>query len=279
LIDMRYHVISLVAVFLALGIGILLGTTLVERGLIAEQKAQIRSLKATFDEIKTKNTSLNSELEAYKRFADESRPYLVANMLPGKTYAVLTGEDPDEGTLSRINDGIAAAGGSVPVTITIASSKKFADPSVIANLATLFTMAPSQQDLENRVFAEIMNQLRTAENMGILTTMDKLGVIHMRGSLTAPVAGAILNGPVDTGALDKTDAPLIDTFVSTAFPMVGVCGSNAQDSVLLLYKKHGISIVDHVDTVPGQVALDMSLAGKPGHYGSGSAANRMLPPP
>ena len=49
--------------------------------------------------------------------------------------------------------------------------------------------------------------------------------------------------------------------------------------MLLFYKKHGISTVDHVDTVPGEVALDMSLAGKPGHYGSSSAANRMLPPP
>ena len=52
MIDIRYHVISLVAVFLALGIGILLGTTLVERGLIAEQKNEIKSLRETFDEIK-----------------------------------------------------------------------------------------------------------------------------------------------------------------------------------------------------------------------------------
>ena len=37
MVDMRYHVFSLVAVFLALGIGMLLGTTLIERGLVAEQ--------------------------------------------------------------------------------------------------------------------------------------------------------------------------------------------------------------------------------------------------
>jgi len=279
LIDMRYHVISLVAVFLALGIGILLGTTLVERGLVAEQKAQIKSLKTTFGEIRDKNTSLNNDLQAYRRYADESRPYMIANMLPGKTYAILTGNNPDEATLAAIIDGISAAGGSVQVTITIATHDKFGDQSVMANLATLFAMPPDQQALENRVFAEVLNQLRTASNTSILLTLDQLGVIHLRGTLVAPVDGAVLDGPVDTGALDKTDAPLIDTFVSSAFPMIGVCGSSAEESVLLFYKKHGISTVDHVDTVPGEVALDMSLAGKPGHYGSSSAANRMLPPP
>ena len=95
MIDMRYHVFSLVAVFLALGIGMLLGTTLIERGLVAEQKAQIKSLQATFQEIKASNSALHGELDSYKRYAEESRPNMVANMLPGKTYAVVTGNAPD----------------------------------------------------------------------------------------------------------------------------------------------------------------------------------------
>lgn len=279
MIDVRYHVISLVAVFLALAIGILLGTTLVERGLIAEQKAEIKSLRSTFDDIKAKNEALNDDLSAYKRFADESRPYMVTGMLPGRTYAVLTSAEPDEGVLGRMTDGLVAAGATVPVVITVEGPEKFKDAAVQANLSTLFGMQGDEQQLKQRVFAEVENQLRTASNTGILKTLEQLGVLKVRGTLAAPVSGAIMLGPVAVHDLSKTDVPIIDTFVSTAFPLIGVCGGNSEDSVLLLYKKHGISTVDHVDTVPGEVALDMSLAGKPGHYGSGKAANRMLPPP
>lgn len=279
MIDMRYHVISLVAVFLALGIGILLGTTLVERGLIAEQKSEIASLRKTFEDIKDKNSTLHSELEAYTRYADESLPYMVTNMLPGRTYAVLTTRNPNDATLSKIAGGLAAAGASAPVTITISRSESFNDQATVANLATLFQMPPDAVQLKARVFAEIVNQLATVSNTGILVTMQQLGVIQVHGSLTAPVSGVIMLGPVEAGALTQTDVPLVKTFVSTGFPVIGVTGTATEAAVLVLYKKNGISTVDHVDTVPGQVALDMSLAGKPGNWGSGPEATRILPPP
>lgn len=280
MIDMRYHVISLVAVFLALGIGILLGTTLVERGLVAEQKAQISSLRKTFDELKDANGTLRNQLDAYSRYADESRPYMITNMLPGKPFAILTSKKLDENAVARITDGIVAAGGSVPAIITIAGSDVFNNQAVVANLQTLFQMpGASAQDLKQRVFSELVNQLTTASNTGILATLQKIGVIGIRGSLTAPVSATVMLGPIETGSLDKSDVPMIKAFVATQAPVIGVTASSVENSVTLLYKKQGIATVDHVDTVPGEVALDMSLAGKPGNYGTGSAANRLLPPP
>lgn len=279
MLDMRYHVISLVAVFLALGIGILLGTTIVERGLIAEQKAQIKSLGSTFDEIKAKNAELNQELSAYKNYADQSRSYLTSGKLAGKSYAVLAKKDPDGKALSSVYDAITAAGGTVPATISISGSDAYKDPAVLLNLNTLFAMQGDQKALQARVYAEVVNQLRTASNVGIFTTLQQLGVIQVRGSLTAPVDAAVLIGPVEENGLDKTDVPLIGAFVSTAFPLVGVSGTAAPDSIMLTYKKNAISTIDHVDTVPGQVATVLVLRGTGGNFGSGSAAGRVLPEP
>lgn len=278
MIDMRYHVISLVAVFLALGIGMLLGTTLVERGLIAEQKSQIASLKTTFEDIKTKNAALHNDLDAYTRYADESRPYMVTNMLPGRSYAIIASKNPDEKSVGKITEGLTAAGAGVPVIITMSPSSVYADPTVAANLASLFQI-PANGDLKGRVFAEVVNQLHSATNTGILVTLQQLGVIQMRGSVAGPLSGAVMLGAVEAGAMDKTDVPLIKTFVAGGFGLVGVTGGSSEDAVLLLYKKNGISTVDHVDTAPGQVALDMVMDGKPGNYGSGTAATRMLPAP
>lgn len=278
MIDMRYHVISLVAVFLALGIGILLGTTLVERGLIAEQKSEIASLKRTFQEIKEKNRSLNDRLNAYARYAEETAPRMVTGILEGRSYAVVATDTPDDGTLGKISQGLAAAGGAAPLTITISPSENFEDQATVANLATLFQAPPAADRLKERVFAEVVNQLATASNTGILKTLQQLGVIRVHGTLEEPMSAAVLLAPVEAGKLSKTDVPLVKAFVASAYPAVGVTDSSTESAVLSLYKKNGISTVDNVDTVPGQVALAMTLSGKTGNWGSGSEASRMLPP-
>jgi Copper transport outer membrane protein, MctB len=280
MLDMRYHVISLVAVFLALGIGILLGTTIVERGLISEQKAQIRSLRKTFNEIKDKNKQLNDDLDAYTKYSSESRPYMITGRLAGKSIAVLAGKDFDEKGLNSIYDGVVAAGGVIPATIVISGSEAYKDQAVIANLNTLFGVQADEQALRERVYAEVVNQLKTAGNLGILTTLEQLGVIQMRGVVPGPVSQAALLGGIEEKALNKTDVPLVKAFTSAGFPLIGLGSSKTPDSVLVTYSKNGLSTVDHVDTTPGQVAMVMVLQGASGNYGSGkSSGGRMIPEP
>lgn len=275
---MRYHVFSLVAVFLALAIGMLLGTTLIERGLIAEQRAEIRSLKQTFDDIKAKNSELNDNLKAYTRYAEESKPFMVANMLSGRTFAVLTNFSPDERTLGGITEALAAAGATVPMTVLIGDSSAYTEEAV-GNLSGLFQLEGGPQEMKQRVFAELAAHVMSGTNPEILASMQQAGVIKVRGSLAAPVNGAILMGPVEVDDMDKTDTPLISNFTPVGFPIVGVAAGSEDGGVLVAYKKRGISTVDHVDTAPGEVALAMVLSGRPGNYGSGKAATRMLPPP
>ena len=153
MLDMRYHVISLVAVFLALGIGILIGTTLVERGLIAEQKAEIKSLKKTFDEIREKNQSLNSELQEYRSYAEQSRPYIVPGRLNGASYVVVTKQNPDSRALENIHQSVASAGGSIPLTIYLAPPETFEDEAARAALSNLFTMTAEPAALRERAMA------------------------------------------------------------------------------------------------------------------------------
>jgi hypothetical protein len=279
---MRYHVISLVAVFLALAIGILLGTTLVERGLISEKKQEIKSLRKTFNEIKENNNSLRSELDTYKVFAHQSRPYLLANRLTGKSFMVLATEKPGNNQLARISETVASAGGSTPVSITIANAKVFNEPTVVDSLSKLFQLPPQAQLLKERVFAEIVNEGINYSNPPVLQELERIGVISLSGNLTGPVSGGILIGgerKPESEEFKNTDIPLIRAFTVTNYPLLGVGWSNTPDSVMIAYKQTGISTVDHVETVPGQVAMVMVLEGRAGNYGSGKEATRLIPAP
>jgi hypothetical protein len=279
---MRYHVISLVAVFLALAIGILLGTTLVEKGLINEQKNEIKSLRKTFDEIKKKNSSLHAELDTYKTFTDQSRPYLIGGGLAGKSFMVLATGKPGSDELAKITGTVADAGGSTPVSITIADSKVFNDPAVVNSLSTLFQLPAQAQPLKERVFAEIVNEGISYSNPPVLQQLERIGVISLRGTLPGPVSGGILIGGTRKPEVEEfknTDLPLIRAFTITNYPLLGVGWSDTPDSVMIAYKTAGISTVDHVETVPGQVSMTMVLEGRAGNYGSGKEATRLIPAP
>ncbi|MCG2819927.1 MAG: copper transporter [Actinomycetia bacterium] len=277
---MRYHVISLVAVFLALGIGILLGTTLVERGLIAELRSETESLQETFSEVKDKNKSLNDDLNFYKGYTTESKPYMMADRLPERAFVVITGMEPDENTLESIHDAIISAGGNVPLTISMSTAAVYEEPALLQGLAQAFGLPAEPGVVKERVLAEVVEQLKNASNPEVLTMLDQVGVIQMKGVLPGPVTGAVLLGSIEEAdVLEGTDLPLIRAFGAAEFPVVGVSGLEASDVAMITYKKNGISTVDHVNTVPGEVALVLVLQGRSGNYGSGRAAEQILPEP
>ncbi|MBN2167754.1 MAG: copper transporter [Actinobacteria bacterium] len=279
MIDLRYQVISLVAVFLALGIGILLGTTLVERGLISEQKGQIKSLKTTFDEIKEKNRSLNDDLNLYKLYSEQTKPYLLAGRLVNRTYAVIAGKDPDEDAIGAIHEDISAAGGVVPITITIAKSEIYESEAVVESLAGLYGLPPEPAVLQARVFSDLVNQLKGVPDVNWYNTMEGLGVLQVRGVVTGPVTGSVILGGIEEKDLDKTDVPLMQAFIAGGAPLVGAGSTKTGKEVLEKYKQTGIPTVSDVDTVMGSVGLVLVLEGRSGNFGRDKSSTRLIPEP
>lgn len=267
------------AVFLALGIGILLGTTLVERGLISEQKGQIESLQTTFDEIKEKNRSLNDDLNLYKQYSDLTKPYLLSGRLTDRSYAVLARKDPDEDAIGAIHEDISAAGGVVPVTITIAKSEVYESEAVQESLSALYGMTPDPAALQAKVFSDLVNQLKGVPDINWFNTMENIGVLQVRGVMTGPVTGSIILGGIEEEDPTKTDIPLIQAFINGGAPVYGVGSTRTGEGVLEMYKQTGISTVSDVDTVMGSVALVLVLEGRSGNYGRDKSSTRLIPEP
>ena len=99
--DFRYHIASLVAVIVMLGVGMLLGSAIVDRGNLTQPL--VVSLQKDFADLKKDNDQLKSDLARDQQFASAAADAMTAGKLAGKTVVITVNEGR--------TDGLAAAGG------------------------------------------------------------------------------------------------------------------------------------------------------------------------
>jgi hypothetical protein len=92
-INFRYHLVSIVAVFLALGIGVIMGTAVIDSAVVDRLEAQQQGLEARMAEVTQENDELRTELgelrEARDRLADEGGQRLLDGALRGAPVLVV----------------------------------------------------------------------------------------------------------------------------------------------------------------------------------------------
>jgi hypothetical protein len=115
-INLRFHIVSIVAIFLALAIGMLAGTTLLDRATVDVLKASQRRLDATNDQLKDENSRLRGIVDMRQPATDAFGASVLDHLLPGTlsdapTLIVAT-RGIDEGTVRALQASTLAAGGS-----------------------------------------------------------------------------------------------------------------------------------------------------------------------
>jgi hypothetical protein len=71
LINFRFHIVSLIAVFLALGIGIIMGTAVIDRAVVDRLEHQQSTLRTDIGEVRSENNRLRGELKGERDAANE----------------------------------------------------------------------------------------------------------------------------------------------------------------------------------------------------------------
>ncbi len=115
MMSLRYHVVSLAAVIVALGIGILIGASVVgDRGMTRQQELLISRLDADFTRLVGDRDQLLAEAELLRRFVREATPHLLEGRLRGRAVAVVAVPGAGEAT-GAVAQACAAAGAQVAV--------------------------------------------------------------------------------------------------------------------------------------------------------------------
>jgi hypothetical protein len=285
--DLRYHVASLAAVFVALVIGIFVGVGLSGQGFVndAERKnleARIDELRAERDSADARAASAEQRGDALDDFAESTYPSLVRGRLAGTAVGVVFVGSVDKSLAGTIRRTIANAGGRVAIM------RAFRVPLDTEAVDTALRSDPETRDLagverRTQLGGEIAQELVGGERAPALDRLAPVLVVEQLGLSTAPLDAVVIARPSrpQQGETEDFLSGLYSGLAAASVPTVGVEESGARPSAIPPFRSAGLATVDAVDSAIGQVALVFLLDGaRPGSYGLGdNAVDGVLPDP
>jgi hypothetical protein len=303
-INFRYHVVSLTAVFLALAIGLVLGTAALNGPLADDLNNRVSSLSNRNSQLRTEVTQLQGQVESQADFVRDAAPMLLANRLAGKTVLLVSTDTADNKHRDAVAQALTQSGATITGKVRI--DKQFIDPQqeeALADLVSRLVPAGVASTLPNDgVAVETASALLAtalvsggpvvseASRTGILSGFSRLGVITVEGRISQQAdAVVVVAGQADTDAdadkLNDAKNQVVQQFDRVARYMA-LAGPQAGSGPVAAVRdddtlSNQIATVDNVSSPEGQVVVALALAeqylGRTGHYGSGDGASARVP--
>jgi len=135
MIDFKYHVVSIVAVFLALAVGIVLGTNVLSGDVLSNLKTQTNDLRKEAQDLRAQNQQQQNQLSNDQNFAQAIEPTVVAGKLSGERVVVISVPDAPKSVRDAAVKTLTYAGATVTAKVDIASN--YDDPKQAATLDEL----------------------------------------------------------------------------------------------------------------------------------------------
>lgn len=299
MINLRYHIVSLVAVFLALALGILIGTTVLDEGVVQLLEVERDRLAGHRDRLADENDDLAHELELWERFGRTIVPGLTAGRLQGRSITLLVQAEAEDRFLDEVLVALEHAGATVAGRITFSEKWALRDEPAREQLALVLGASTTDADeLRRQAAADMARRLGTGGNAENQT--DLLQSLARNGFLTL----ADLDGPdfppqgslgLMLTAADPSSMPPRDDFMMPFFEAVQdqlrfVVAEPlaAEDPVSINLRRDdvlssSISTVDHADTLLGELSMIIALVDAGDgrlarHYGVEEGAATIVPP-
>ena len=285
--DLRYHVASLAAVFLALVIGILVGVGISSGGFVrgTERKFlndKIAKLESQLDAAQVRTGDLTRLQRAADTFVEESYPLLMADLLKGKRIAVVYGGPVDAATRDLVQRTLSDTGAGGPVRMR-AIRVPIDLPAVGRSLAgrpglVRYAKQEAARDLGRRLAQELVVGGKTPVWRALSAQLLEERSGSDKGRADAIVV--VRSVPPQKSPTARLLAGFYAGLAGAEVPAVGVETTHSSASAIDAFERAGLSSVDYVDTRVGRLALALLLAGAPGgNYGlKPSARDGILPP-
>jgi outer membrane murein-binding lipoprotein Lpp len=280
--DLRYHVASLAAVFVALLIGILVGVAMSGKVDDAEkQKLQsdVNRLDAQLEAASEGRANATREQKAIKAFVKNAYPSLIADRLRGKRIAILFVGPADAGVRQDIEHAVEDAGASTTLRMRALKVPVDADKVDTKLTGELRQYRSAGLDELGRALAR---ELVDGGDTPGWDSLSSVLVEETAGSFRRSADGVVVARTVEPqkGETALFLSGLYAGLADIDVPTIGVETSDVSQSAVETWSDAGLSTVDDVDAPAGRLALALLLSGSPtGNYGvNESAGDGIIPP-
>jgi Copper transport outer membrane protein, MctB len=266
-IDFRYHLVSIVAVFLALAIGIVIGASALKPELLGAFNRASSNEQRQINQQRTNIRNLENELGTNQAFAQSAAPLLLDNLLAGQQVALITAPGADATTVSGVTAALKLAGAKITTQVALQPAFFDTNAATRGSLETLAQqVAPPGLLLQTPAGAntQIAGQQQAAQVLAA-------ALVTKNGSdLPADQTAAVLNGFAQQGflQLNSSDgaAPPQATLAVVIIPG-SPPATDADPANLAL-----ISVAEQLSRSSRGVVLAGSLSGS----GTGSAIDELI---
>lgn len=281
--SMKFYVISIVSIFIALGIGIFIGFTVNTQEFIIEQKdiisevveSQFQTLISENKELKTNINKLEAENEYKDEYINLSYGTIIKDRLVGLNIGIIaTNEDY---ITSGIGRDLELAGARVVNVTTL--NNNIADKEKLNKLYSELNI----ENLKNPVNTTITNiteSIISGTQIPIFENLEREGFIETIGIYDEAIDYLIICGGSfndNSKRINQVDRLIVEIAKKHNIPVVGVEKSNVNYSYITGYKDLDISTVDNVDMTIGKVAMILAMEGIGGQYGIKDTADSVIP--
>ena len=303
MISFRYHLVSVVAVFLALALGIVIGTTALSGPITRDLRNQLDDTKKQRDALAGQTKTLQGQVDDTSQFAATYGARLVAGSLTNKSVVVVSLPGVSTSMRNGVTRQLGAAGAKVTGRVSL--TKNYVDPRLGSGINSLATgpshpiglTLPETSDA-GQLGASLLSYvlLGKGQRTDLTQVLGGFSALHMvvvDGGTVTPANLVLVLGHGSMSA--KSYASGAELALATALSRSGgrvVVAAN-QDSaksggVVAAVRnstsaRGSVSTVDDAEGALGQVSAVLALAGaakgQSGHYGTQDGADSLFPAP
>lgn len=313
MISLRQHAISLAAVFLALAIGVVLGSGFFSDTLLSTLRNEKRDLASQISGLNDQRNALNEKLSAANNFDTQVLGRIVHDALAGKTVVLFRTPDAKDDDVAEVSKIIAKAGGSVTGTVSL--THEFVEANSAEKLRSVVNspILPAGTQLSTKLVDQgsqagdllgialltntkpDVSAVDDSQRDTVLAALRETGFITYQPAdhIGAANAAIVITGgalPADAGNQGVTVARFAAALAPHASGtlLAGRDGSATGSAAVAVARADAgmaaaISTVDNVDAEPGRITAILGLhdlvnGGHSGQYGTGHGATSVTVP-
>lgn len=310
MIDFRYHLVSIVSIFLALAVGIVLGAGPLQSGIGSTLGDQVVALRSEKEDLRKKLDASDKLVVAGDDYATAVRSLVVKGRLEGRTVALVALPDTEGDLIATTQEVLQAAGARLTETLTLNAdwfdATQSSDRSKAAEDAAT-ALGLSSDASGDELLRQVLARLAVAKDPGeasasrtaALKVLTDAGLLDASVPEPAPAELAV----VVSGDFAGTEAAVTEradavralalaldsgsdaTVVAGGVPVQAAGQPRTSDAVTAVREANEtsdeISTIDHAREGMGPsvvvLAIVAQLAGEVGHYGIAEGATAVAP--